>query len=303
MKSNHICMGVAWCVILVAACSPTIVEPIGGGPGSGCAPSTDSCGGSAGDLVRGGGPGSAGVPTGGQNAGAPGGQNAGAPGGPSNGGSGGTGAGSGTGGAPEGGGPDEVTCSGLMDEVRDIWGECPPMLCAGVAWAQSCPGSSLGAIAEVGTCDGLGLITLDFGTHGKACYYQPAVFQEPKLVGVAAWDDTPHYCDGTSFRIQAGTAPAVCVRQSASKVACGGSSGAPDASAGAGGQAGGGDTPPEPGPSACYDAFSNSCQPCCPTPTPDCAGKPNGYPGYSCTPAPNSFCSCQCASGTWDCAC
>jgi hypothetical protein len=34
MKSNHICTGISWGVLLMAACNPSIVEPIGLAPGS-----------------------------------------------------------------------------------------------------------------------------------------------------------------------------------------------------------------------------------------------------------------------------
>jgi len=294
MKSSEILSSVSWCVVLLAACSPSIVEPIGGGPATDCVASGAGCGGSARDIEQGGRSGSAGASTGGQNGGS-----LGEP--------GVAGAGAGPIVPVQGGSGGEATCMGALDTVAASWGSCPSTLCAGLVWAESCPVSSQVATTSVATCGGLRAITLDWGTHGKACYYQPTGLNggEPKLVGAAAWDDTPSYCNGTSFRIESGNTDADCAHQTASEIVCDGSVGVPDASAGAGGQGetGSDDTPPKAGPPACYDALSRSCQPCCPTPPPDCTGKPNGYPGYRCTVSPNSFCSCDCVSEEWSCGC
>ncbi|HVW24923.1 MAG TPA: hypothetical protein VHC69_06105 [Polyangiaceae bacterium] len=54
----------------------------------------------------------------------------------------------------------------------------------------------------------------------------------------------------------------------------------------------------------CIDEFSGGTPSrCCPVPPPDCTNKPDGYPGYGCTPAPRSFCSCTCEGGKWSCGC
>jgi hypothetical protein len=43
--------------------------------------------------------------------------------------------------------------------------------------------------------------------------------------------------------------------------------------------------------------------PCCPESNLACVGKPEGYPGFGCTPRDGSFCSCTCSSGVQACAC
>jgi len=286
MNSNRICIGV-WALLFVGACSPSIVEPIRGGAGTGCDAASAGCGGHVQGV----------------------GGDAGVPGGYGNGGSEISGAGDGPTVAGRGGtGGAGAVCVAALDEVAATWGHCPPTLCAGMVWAESCDELQPYAQTSVGTCAGLTVITLELGTHGKACYYEQAraTGKEPKLVGAAAWDDTPHYCDETSFRIEAGTTPAACgAHTKPGEIVCDGSAAPNNASAGAGGEAGheSGDTPPAAGPPACFNALSSSCEPCCVTPTPDCTGKPNGYPGYRCTPEPDSFCSCACTSEAWSCGC
>jgi len=134
------------------------------------------------------------------------------------------------------------------------------------------------------------VLTLDYGTHSKECYYAPLGFPRlPTLVGAAAVDDTPTYCGGTSFRIEADTTGKCDDGTTAPEIVCdGGSDDAPSS-----------DIPPP----ACFNRFSNTCEPCCPTTEPECTGKPNGYPGYRCTVENNSYCSCACASGAWNCGC
>ena len=53
----------------------------------------------------------------------------------------------------------------------------------------------------------------------------------------------------------------------------------------------------------CMNSFSGMPEPCCPKTPPDCSTKPDGYPGYGCTPSPGSFCSCTCEGGQWLCGC
>jgi len=202
------------------------------------------------------------------------------------------------------GGAGAGTCDGDFDKVAAIWGDCPPTLCAALASAESCNAiPQTGVTTRIETCDALTVITHDFSTHGKACYYSnpgtiPGAIsaQEPKLVGATAWDDVPTYCDRTSNSIKTG---AQCSGASLSRILCDGSSNAD----GAAGANGGEDTAPEAGPRACFNLFSHSCEPCCPTQTPECTGKPDGYPGYRCTQAANSYCSCACASEQWSCGC
>ena len=246
------------------------------------------CGGSARDIARAG-AGNANSSLGGQNAVGSGGSG--------NAGSGAAEAGNSTTAPAQGGSAGEAsTCVGLFDEVAE---NCPLTLCGAMDWAQTC--NTLeggGAIADIGRCAGLSAITLDFGTHGTACYYASGS-GDPRLVGAAKWDDVPHYCHGTAFRIETGstTTSACGTRPLDSKIICDASGAAADDGGDAG--AGGGEAAPKAG--SCFNALSNSCEPCCPAV--ECTGKPNGYPGYRCTPSANSFCSCTCSSEAWSCAC
>ena len=54
----------------------------------------------------------------------------------------------------------------------------------------------------------------------------------------------------------------------------------------------------------CHNSFSGgSLTPCCASGGLDCAGKPDGYPGFGCTPGEGSFCSCTCSQGQSLCGC
>lgn len=70
--------------------------------------------------------------------------------------------------------------------------------------------------------------------------------------------------------------------QSANVVACGTASNAPQ----------------------CRNSFSGGqLTPCCPEAKLDCSGKPDGWPGFGCTPGQDSFCSCICQMGQQMCGC
>ena len=57
-------------------------------------------------------------------------------------------------------------------------------------------------------------------------------------------------------------------------------------------------------PPQCRNAFSSGAlTPCCPTGGLQCAGMPDGYPGFGCTPENDSFCACTCVGGTQLCGC
>jgi hypothetical protein len=71
----------------------------------------------------------------------------------------------------------------------------------------------------------------------------------------------------------------------------GGSSGTPDSG-----------TPNDAG-ALCFNGFDHMQHPCCSKTAPDCSNKPDGYPGYGCTPSPGSFCACTCERGQWLCGC
>jgi len=291
MKSKRVVRGASWGLLLVAACEPSIVEPIGGGPNE--VSSSGNAGQSVGFAGRGGGLGGFG-----------------------NAGSGTSGGGSVETGSARAGSAGEIigsagagACVGSLSEVVAAeWGDCPPLLCDALVAVEDSARVPAGALTQVGVCGMLRSITVDYGTHGKTCYY-PLVGGDSKLVGAAAWDDTPRYCDGTSSRIVAGKIAGDCMNRNESATVCDYSSSPGDASGGADGGAGfgSGGAPPNVAPTTCQNAFSNSCEPCCPTEPPDCTDKPNGYPGfghdYGCTQGPNSFCSCGCVSERWVCGC
>jgi hypothetical protein len=81
-----------------------------------------------------------------------------------------------------------------------------------------------------------------------------------------------------------------------------GTGGIPNASGGAPGT--GGDPNVADGGLNCQDEFSGGTPSrCCAKTPPDCTNKPDGYPGFGCTPGKQSFCSCNCSGGTWICGC
>ena len=130
-------------------------------------------------------------------------------------------------------------------------------------------------------------------TRHKECYYRasdPFNGSGSFLVGAQAWDDQAGFCGGAATQISGGQLSEHCTDQGES-VLC-------DLEHPA-------QSPVDDGtpPRACFDKLSNSCAPCCPATPPDCTGKPDGYPGYECSPAPNSFCSCSCRQEQWVCGC
>jgi hypothetical protein len=53
----------------------------------------------------------------------------------------------------------------------------------------------------------------------------------------------------------------------------------------------------------CRNSFAGGeLTPCCPASL-DCQIKPDGYPGFGCTPGDRSFCSCTCSQGQELCGC
>jgi hypothetical protein len=139
------------------------------------------------------------------------------------------------------------------------------------------------------------LVEFDFsGTHGKGCFYATG-----NLMGAAAWDDVPTYCNGTSRTIVAGAYDTSWRNQVTPRI-CEGSSPSRDAGTDAPIKDAGSPSVP---PANCYNLFSSTCQPCCSDPPPDCSGQADGYPGYTCTSTINRYCSCQCYSGKWLCGC
>ncbi len=192
-------------------------------------------------------------------------------------------------------------CVGPLDEVAAIGDvTCPTTLCAANALAETCGSLPPGIVTSRATaCGTLQGITLSVSpTRSKSCYYDTSQpLNSAMLIGASASIDGNGYCGGSSTQISAGTVPGDCPGSPVSTL-CDLTS-----SADGGGASDGGAQPP---PAACFNEFDHACTPCCPATQPDCTGKPDGYPGYICTPAPgngNTFCACACGGGAWQCGC
>jgi len=113
-------------------------------------------------------------------------------------------------GTDAGSGP--AVCTGELNTVAAAWWlECPSKYCAALAWVQGCQSLPSRPTARAGDCQDLKVVTLEYGTHSKECYYSASTGSESsELVGAAATDDTPSYCAQSSHRIEAGTT-AACV--------------------------------------------------------------------------------------------
>lgn len=190
-------------------------------------------------------------------------------------------AGSGQAGAEPGACPEAT-----LEQVNALGGPpCPAQLCAANAWASGCqnmPGieRTLG-----GTCADTQTITLERSDGpSKICYYRRIDFSEPTLFAADAWDQSESACGG---HVATAGVPSACGPSVAPTPLCDRSNH---------------DTGSPP-PNSCFDAFSSTCGPCCPTSKPDCSKEPDGYPGYACVSNDNPFCSCTCQQGEWSCAC
>jgi hypothetical protein len=210
------------------------------------------------------------------------------------------------------GGASPAACTDTLDAVRkSSFGDCPATLCEAQASATSCrPQTGSSTIGSCGTCgpsdysNCYGFVRFDWGTHSKTCYYGG---QSPNgryervtdLIGMMVSDDVPSYCNQTSYTLRGGDVPASCDGNASTRIDCAGS--------GLGGNGGSGstnDAGQNAAPAAlCYNNFNGTCQPCCSSNKPDCTEKPDGYPGYDCTPANGGWCSCNCEGGQWLCAC
>jgi hypothetical protein len=229
----------------------------------------------------------------------------------------------GTGGDQAGAGGDQAgasgaSCTGTLEAVNQAVGTaCPTSLCEATAQAKVSCSLSPGVLAATEQrCLGQQqkLIALSFDIADgvrKTCVYAwttqlnpsgvltPGAAAEGPLVGASVTDVSQRFCDDTSTTISAGPSlPGDCAspRSLCNGGAISGDAGAPN-----------GDTPELP-VQVCLNHLSSSCEPCCPATPPDCSDKPDGYPGYSCTPAPAtptsaSYCSCACNHGAWACPC
>lgn len=218
------------------------------------------------------------------------------------------------------GGPAGASCTGSLAAVnRALEPTCPVSLCEARAWAAtscSSPSGVLGASEQY--CADRKTISFDLGDGvTKTCVYTTKALTAPNggiiinigsaaadgdLVGVLVTDVRERFCEGASKTISAGELPAtVCtnsLRPSCQRATNSGDAGASNGDAGASNSG----APEEP-VRACFDNLSGTCQPCCPASPPDCSDKPDGYPGYGCSPSWGSYCSCSCNRGQWICPC
>ena len=215
-------------------------------------------------------------------------------------------------GGAEAGAEEQAQCTGKLKNVANAFDfACPREFCEARLLASDCaalPSNVTKTVAEQcgDYADDLSLSFQISPTQLKVCYYGSEPYDAgAMLIGAEVWDEAAEFCDGTTHRIQGGHvrktcsqdriwAPAVTLCDLARA-----DQSAPDE-----------DVPPR----ACFNKFSRSCQPCCAATAPDCRDKPDGYPGYECTPvAPpdpddrseekNPWCSCRCNDAEWACSC
>ncbi len=191
-------------------------------------------------------------------------------------------------------------CMGSLDMASQTLGTtCPSNLCPALASATAACDSPLGASSTTEqACGSLHAVTTDTSAGNiKTCVYSSDVLiGDAKLVGAFASGAGFNFCNGTSSTISAGQLLADCVAGPI-EVLC--SQALLDAESGAGGA-----TDSQTPAATCFNG--ETCTPCCPTTPPDCMGKPDGYPGYSCSEGDGddgSLCVCACATGKWQCAC
>ena len=192
--------------------------------------------------------------------------------------------------APSGAcGADECTRS--LEEVKAAWSPypadvCPSTRCGALGTAASCEELPSEALTSArANCGSMLSFTLNYSKgRGRTCYYEGN-----DLVGAEAWGDPNTFCGGTAKRVKAGLVPTNC---EADIQVCSMRLGDPF----------GQRTPYSD--ATCASFVENGCgQVCCADVNPDCTGKPDGYPGHSCTPKSSPYCSCACTSEKWSCAC
>src|SRR6478609_6101064 len=187
------------------------------------------------------------------------------------------------------------TCRGTREHVADAWGfTCPFELCDGNALASNCSALPGGALKTTRLdCWNHDILLFEMSaTRRKACYYASTELDGAVLlVGPTVCDDEAHFCDGRATKISAGQTEDIDSCDGDQFVSTLRDVAQPEHN-----------QPIDGPPRACYDRFAHSCEPCCPTPEPECSHKPDGYPGYACTPdtsGDRAYCSCQCSGGEW----
>lgn len=201
-----------------------------------------------------------------------------------------------TGGQPDGTGGESNgadACTGSFEEVNAIWMKCPNTVCQALKEVTCDPSDQGYPFDATSDCGDWARVRFDIGgTHGKDCFYHRG-----GLVAASASDDVPTFCDDTSFSITSDPLP---TNWPSTEWSCPLSQYGYCEEMTVGGFGGAFDDVIVP-EASCFDEFSRGCMPCCSGTPPDCADKPNGYPGYSCHAG--GYCSCQCFGGEWSCAC
>jgi hypothetical protein len=106
---------------------------------------------------------------------------------------------------PDADAADTGLCTGPLDEVKQWAGSCAATYEAELATSRSC---DQWEVASIGSCEGLHVIVHEWGTHRRACVYEG--IGAAALVGAAASNDVPSFCNQTSWDIIGGRVPASC---------------------------------------------------------------------------------------------
>jgi hypothetical protein len=195
----------------------------------------------------------------------------------------------------------------VVSKALDV--ECPAELCAGTLAALDCAALPSGVIrTSEASCDenegGFDRVrTLTFelsATRRKSCYYEMANYDAlALLVGAEAWDDQASFCGGTDPHESVGVIPTTHCDNPSVATLCDLQNPANDPPVN-----------PDIPARGCFNGASSTCEPCCDDANdkhPDCTGKPNGYPGFECTPhmvqGDITYCFCSCDGEQWNCAC
>lgn len=99
-------------------------------------------------------------------------------------------------------------CWGTLEEVQDsLFTDCPATADATAAWLDSCEGVSVlpWLSGYSGSCHGLLVAMVSWGTHAQACYYDET---SRELVGAEVTDDVAWACNGSSTSLVGGEYPA-----------------------------------------------------------------------------------------------
>jgi hypothetical protein len=193
------------------------------------------------------------------------------------------------GGSPGAAGEANSSCVGSIDELQQLSGdECPTAWCPAQDRASDCNSlpSTVSGTSTV-ECAGARAIEIEHSNGDvTTCYYMNQSFglASPDLMGLVLSSKTRRFCGGNSTRIASSNVPQAC--DGPATVWCAGTTRDPTA---------------KPASPSCFNNFSSSCSTCCPVQTPDCSVEQPSV--ASCTPADNSFCSCGCFSGKWQCFC